>query len=93
MIQPWFNLTDEEMDDIMAHIEANREEVEAEYRQVVEEAERVRRYWTEYNREHMAKVAAMGPPPGKEEVWAKLQAWKAKLRRERELRRANQSIT
>ena len=82
LIQYWFNLTDKQIADVMDYIENNRPDVEAEYQQVLQQAEEIRQYWEERNREHMAKVAAMSPPPGKEEIWAKLQAWKAKLKQE-----------
>jgi hypothetical protein len=79
LIQHWLNLTDEQMADVMEYIENNRVEVEAEYQQVLKHAEEVRQYWEERNRERFAEIAALPPPPGKEEIWAKLQAWKARL--------------
>lgn len=88
-IQSLFSLSDKQIADVIAYIEDNREQVEAEYQQVLEYAEEIRHYWEERNRDHFAKVAAMGPPPGKEEIWAKLQLWKAKLEQERELENDN----
>lgn len=60
-------------------VEAQREEVEAEYQQVLEYAEEERQYWESRNRERFAQIAAMSPPSGKEELWARLQAKKAEL--------------
>lgn len=81
LIQRWFNFTDQQIDDIMDYIESHREEVEAEYQQILEEAERERAYWTEKNKdrfaEHEKRVAeAQGP------LWDKLRAWKARLESE-----------
>jgi len=79
LIRGWFNLTEEQMQGVLDYIEAHQEEVEAEYRQVLEEAAETEQYWREYNREHLAKVAAMPPKPGQEKIRAKLQAWKKEL--------------
>lgn len=78
LIQDWFNLTDEQIKGVLAYIEANQKEVEAEYQQVLKEAEETEQYWRQYNREHFAKVAAMPLKPGQEEIRAKL-----KTRREK----------
>ena len=79
LIQDLFDLSAEQMADVLAYIEGHSEEVEAEYQLVLEQAEATRQYWTEYNREHLARVAAMPPEPGREKIWANLQAWKAEL--------------
>jgi uncharacterized protein (DUF433 family) len=79
LIRDWFNLTDQQMQDVLDYIEAHRAAVEAEYQQVLKEAEEIERYWRERNREHLAKVAAMPPKPGQEEIWARLQAAKKRL--------------
>jgi hypothetical protein len=47
-------------------------------RSLLKEAEEIRQYWEERNREHFVRVAAMPPKPGREALWAKLQAQKAK---------------
>jgi hypothetical protein len=74
-----FDLTDQQITDVLAYIEANREEVEAEYQVVLQKAEKNRRYWMEYNREHLEKVAAMPHKPEHKEIWEKLKARQAKL--------------
>lgn len=63
----------------MEYIENNREEVEAEYQQVLQYSEEIQQYWEKRNRKRFAKFESMPPKPGREEVRAKLQAWKAKL--------------
>ena len=63
--------------DVMRYITDHRDEVEAEYRQVLQEADEIRAYWEERNRERLAQVAAMPPKPEHTALWAKLQAQKA----------------
>jgi uncharacterized protein (DUF433 family) len=72
------NLTDQQVADALKYIEENRAEVEAEYQQVLREAEETRQYWEERNRERLAQIAAMPPKPGQEAIRAKLKAHKAK---------------
>jgi uncharacterized protein (DUF433 family) len=63
----------------LSYIEAYRTEVEAEYHLVLKEAEELRQYYEEQNREHIARIAAKPPKAGTEAIRAKLQAEKAKL--------------
>ena len=79
LIRDWFSLTEEQMQGVLAYIEVHQKEVEAEYQQVLKEAAETEQYWREYNREHLAKIAAMPPKPGQEEIRAKLKAWKKRL--------------
>ena len=79
LIQDTFNLTDQQITDVMEYLKTHSEAVEAEYQQVLDYAEEERRYWETRNRERFAQIAAMSPPPGKEELWAKLQTKKAEL--------------
>jgi uncharacterized protein (DUF433 family) len=65
-------ITDEQFYAVISYIEANRAEVEAEYQIVLKQAEEIRQYWEERNRERLAEIAKMPPPPGKEAAWAKL---------------------
>ncbi len=80
-IQKWFKLTDKQIADVMDYIQNNRAAVEDEYQQVLKHGEEIRQYWEERNRELLAKIGKV-PPPGKEELWKKLQAWKARLEQE-----------
>ncbi len=77
-IRGMLNLTDEQVNAALSYIEANRAEVEAEYQIVLQEAEEIRQYWEERNHEHFARIATMPPKPGREALWAKLQAQKAR---------------
>src|SRR5688572_28604451 len=79
LIQSWLNLTDQQISDALQYIEENRAEVEAEYQSVLEYAEEIRRYWEERNKERFAQIAASPRKPGQEELWAKLEAQKARL--------------
>ncbi len=78
-IQGLFELTEEQINAALAYIEANRAAVEAEYQIVLKEAEELRRYYEEKNRDLIARLAAQPPKPGQEIVRAKLQAAKAKF--------------
>jgi uncharacterized protein (DUF433 family) len=79
-IRAMLNLTDEQINAALAYIETHRQEVEAEYQLVLKEAEELRQYYEEQNRELVEKIAKMPPPPGREAAWKKLQVQKAKLR-------------
>ena len=76
-IQGLFDLTEEQLKAALAYIEANRSEVEAEYQQVIRETEELRQYYEEQNRERVARISTLPPPPGLEAAWKKLQASKA----------------
>lgn len=78
-IRSLFNLTDAQINAALAYIQLNRAEVEAEYQVVLKEAAELQKYYEEQNRELIANIAKMPPPPGREAVWEKLQAQKAKL--------------
>jgi len=78
-IQGLFNLTDEQIDGALAYIEERRVEVEAEYQIVLKEASEIQKYWEERNRERLAQIAKLPPPPGREAAWEKLQQHKARL--------------
>jgi uncharacterized protein (DUF433 family) len=77
-IRGLFDLTEEQINAALDYIEANRAEVEAEYQQVLQEAEELRLYYEEQNRERVARIATLPPPPGLEAAWEKLQAAKAR---------------
>jgi uncharacterized protein (DUF433 family) len=77
-IRDTFNLTDEQISAALSYIEAHRTEVEAEYQEVLQTAEEIRKYWEERNQEHFARIAAVPPRPGYEVVRAKLQERRAK---------------
>jgi uncharacterized protein (DUF433 family) len=77
-IQGLFDLTKEQINTALAYIETHRADVEAEYQQVLKEAEELRQYYEEQNRERVAQSAAQPPKPGTVAAWEKLRAAKAK---------------
>jgi hypothetical protein len=77
-IQGLFDLTEDQINTALAYIETHRPEVEAEYQHVLQEAEELRQYYEEQNRERVAQSAAQPPKPGTEAAWEKLRAAKAK---------------
>lgn len=79
LIQERLKLTDQQIADVMAYIEQNRTEVDAEYRQVLQEAEENRLYWEERNREHLEAMRALPPTPEQAAIRAKIAEHKKKL--------------
>jgi uncharacterized protein (DUF433 family) len=78
-IRAMLHLTDEQVSASLAYIESHRAEVEAEYRLVLQEAEELRKYYEEENRDRFARIAAKPPKPGTEAIRAKLQAERARI--------------
>ncbi len=79
LIRDRLNLTDQQIEGAMEHIQAHRAEVDAEYRSVLQDAEENRRYWETRNRERLAQIAATPFKPEQEEIREKLQISKTKL--------------
>ena len=79
LIQHWFNLTEQQIADVMAYIAANRDAVEAEYQQILQQAEANRTYWEARNRDRLAQIATLPSKAGKEQAIAKLRAHKAEM--------------
>jgi len=79
LIRDEFNLTDQQITDVMEYIAAHRDEVEQEYPAVLRQAEDNRRYWETRNRERLEQIAHTPPQPGQEQLRAKLQTVKARL--------------
>ena len=77
-IRAMLSITDEQVNAALSYIKAHSAEVEAEYQTVLQEAEELRKYWEEQNRELFARIAAKPPKPGTEAIRAKLKAVKAK---------------
>lgn len=82
LIRDWLGLSERQIEGALAYIAAHRDEVEAEYQQVLREAEENRRYWEERNRERLARIAAQPPRPGQEALRAKLAEQRARLAEE-----------
>ncbi|MEL6383635.1 MAG: DUF433 domain-containing protein [Cyanobacteria bacterium J06626_18] len=77
-IRSFFNLTEAQMNGVLAYIEAHRAEVDAKCQLILQQAEESREYWQAHNREHFAQIAAMPPKPGQEALWEKLRKQKAR---------------
>jgi uncharacterized protein (DUF433 family) len=78
-IRAMLSLTDDQVNSALSYIDAHRAEVEAEYQVVLKEAEELRQYYEEQNRDLIAHIAAKPPRPGTEAIRAKLRAERAKL--------------
>lgn len=70
----------------LSYLQTHHEEVEAEYQQVVREAEKLRRYNEEKHRERWSKMARLPPKPSTEALWVKLRAQKVKHEQEEQER-------
>lgn len=77
-IRSLFDLTEQQMNTALAYIEEHRAEVETEYQLVLNQAEELRAYYEQENRERVAQIAALPPPRGLEAAWEKLQVSKAR---------------
>ncbi|MDX2042334.1 MAG: DUF433 domain-containing protein [Acidobacteriota bacterium] len=69
-----FNLTEQQMADVMTYLDEHREEVEAEYQQVVERAEELRRDHEEGLRLHLASRPARPSNPKQTAAYSNLTA-------------------
>ena len=78
-IRAMLSLTNDQASAALSYIETHRTEVEAEYQLVLKEAEELRQYYEEQNRERTARIAARPPKPGTEAIRAKLRAEKIRL--------------
>jgi len=79
LIQDWLNLTESQISDVLQYIADHRDEVEAEYQQVVQQAEETRRYWEAHNHGHVFAQPPTSLSPEQRVLWEKLQAWKARI--------------
>ena len=78
LIRHQFYLTDQQFDGAMSYLDTHYEEVESEYQSVLQQAEEVRHYWEERNKERIACISKLPPKPEYASAWQKLQARKAK---------------
>jgi len=81
-IRDLFSFTQPQWEGILAFIAENRALVEEEYQEVVQAAEKSRRYWEARNRARMEWIRSQPPPPGKEAIYAKLRKLKVELEME-----------
>jgi uncharacterized protein (DUF433 family) len=59
LIRDRLNLTDHQITDALDYITTHQAEVETEYQQVLRDAEEIRQYWEQRNRERLAAIAAL----------------------------------
>ena len=77
-VRDLYELTDEEMLDILDYIHLHKEEVEKEYRSVLKAAEENRKYWEEKNQEQLEKLYVQ-----RDAVRLKLQEWREQYHADR----------
>lgn len=82
LVQQWLQLRDAQMADVMAYLAEHRDEVEAEYQQVVAQAEAIRQYWETRNRDRVSLPDPAQLTPEQRVLWDKLQAWKRRIEQE-----------
>jgi uncharacterized protein (DUF433 family) len=82
LLRDHFELTNEQIDHVLTYIDANREGFEAEYQEVLRQAEELRLYYEERNREILARVASLPPKPEQAAARAKLAEMRAKRQRQ-----------
>ena len=78
-IQGLLHLTETQINEALKYIQVNRVEVESEYQLVLKEAEELKNFYAQQNRELIAKISKMPPPSDREAVWLKLRQKKAEL--------------
>ena len=79
LIQNWLDLTEQQMQAVLAYIVAHKTEVESDYRLLLQQSREIKTYWEERNQEKLDRIAHLPAPPGKEELWRKIQTKKAEL--------------
>jgi uncharacterized protein (DUF433 family) len=79
LIEHRLNLTERQVADALGYIETHRTEVETEYQEVLKQAQEIRAYWEERNRERLMANGSHLHFSGQEQLWEKLQAHKARI--------------
>ena len=75
----FYRISPEQLSGAIEFIESNRAAFDVEYQSILRSAEELRKYYEEKNRERLAQIAALPPPPGQEAQYAMLQERKRKL--------------
>lgn len=78
----WLNLTADQMRAALEYIEAHRDEVEAEYDEVIRDAGERQRYWEARLQERLDHQQRAAPSPEKAALYAKLAEQRAQTIRE-----------
>lgn len=89
LVRDQLRLTEDEMQNVLDYVAANRESVEAEYEEVVRQANEDERYWRARQEALQSRLDKRdGPPPNlspeQAAAWARLAALKKKREREGE---------
>jgi Tfp pilus assembly protein PilO len=79
LIRDHFKLTIKQTADVLHYIETHQEEIKTEYQQVLKEAEEIRNYWEQRNRERFEAIKAQNPRAEQAHLYEKLRADKARL--------------
>jgi len=74
-VRDLYELTDEEMLDVLDYIHLHKQEVEQEYQEILKSAEQNQKYWEDRNKEQLEKAYQQS-----ETVRAKLQEWREQYR-------------
>mgnify|MGYP001798446546 CR=1 FL=1 len=77
-IRGLFDLSEAQLEVALHYIQENRTLVEAEYQQVLQETEELRKYYDKLSRERQNQVSQPTPKPGTEAAWEKLMALREK---------------
>lgn len=77
VIRDDFRLTARQTADVMDYIRTHYDEVEEEYRKILRQADEIRQYWSERNKDRFAEIARN---PEHKRIRARLDQWKAKQR-------------
>lgn len=73
LVRQWYRLSPEELADVHRYIDEHRDEVEAEYQEVLRRADENRRYWEERNRERFEQLARQPLTPEQQAVRKKIE--------------------
>jgi|SRR5688572_5008552 len=81
LVQEWYRLTPQQVADIHRYIAEHEDEVEAEYQEVLRNAERNQRYWEERNRARLEAIERLPKTPQQLAIRARIDELKQQLDR------------
>jgi len=81
MVLQSYPITREQLADVHRYIDEHRDEVEAEYQEVVRKAEEDRRYWEERNRERLEAIEKLPKTPRQLAIRKRIAELRAKQQR------------
>ncbi|MGK7946974.1 MAG: DUF433 domain-containing protein, partial [Microcystaceae cyanobacterium] len=55
-IRDTFNLTESELSAVLSYIKAHKQQVEAEYQDILANVAEIKQYWQDYNRQRLAQL-------------------------------------